>query len=92
MDRQIYSDASPRGLLVGSMGIFLLTQLAATTWWASRITVSLDYVNQSLGQLKTEVKDAGLSSAARVQGLDSRISELEKRVAIHETRFPVPRD
>lgn len=39
-----------------SLGIFVITHIGVTIWWASRVTVLLDVVQKELKEISSELK------------------------------------
>lgn len=80
-----------RGPLI-SVALFVVGQTLAAVWWASRITISLNYVEQQTQELKVALSECRLRSATYDElnritiGINEKLADLRTRLDKLEDR------
>lgn len=80
-----------RGPII-SVILFCVAQTLAAVWWASRITITLGYVEQQVSELKLSLSECRLRSATydelqRVtEGINEKLTDVRARLQKLEDR------
>lgn len=75
-----------------SVVLFCVAQTLAAVWWASRITITLGYVEQQVSELKLSLSECRLRSATydelqRVtEGINEKLTDVRARLQKLEDR------